>query len=316
MVIVGAGIVGAERRLPPGRAGLAGHRGGRPGAAVGDRRLDLARARAASSSQRVATMTRLAQGPIALLDRSVEGSLLHPVGSIEVAPRPSERWAELHRRWAGRAPTGSRRALLDPAEVAKLLPLLDPDDDPRRLPRRRRRDRQGRARRRGDGRRRGRGAARVRRTARSPASTSRAGACAAWRPRRARSAPSTSSSRAGIWGPTGRRAGRRQHPAHARRAPVRLTAPLPELAGETREVVHPILRHQDHAMYFRQHADGYGDRQLPPRAARWSSPRPSAAGGDQPIALHAGGLRHARAEERARCCRRCATSSSRARSTG
>ena len=32
------------------------------------------------------------------------------------------------------------------------------------------------------------------------------------------------------------------------------TAPLPELAGETREVVHPILRHQDHSMYFRQHA--------------------------------------------------------------
>ena len=36
------------------------------------------------------------------------------------------------------------------------------------------------------------------------------------------------------------------------------TAPLPELAGETREVVHPILRHQDHSMYFRQHADAYG----------------------------------------------------------
>ena len=36
------------------------------------------------------------------------------------------------------------------------------------------------------------------------------------------------------------------------------TAPLPELAGETREVVHPILRHQDHSMYFRQHADATG----------------------------------------------------------
>jgi hypothetical protein len=31
-----------------------------------------------------------------------------------------------------------------------------------------------------------------------------------------------------------------------------------ELAGETREVVHPILRHQDRLMYFRQHADCYG----------------------------------------------------------
>jgi len=37
-----------------------------------------------------------------------------------------------------------------------------------------------------------------------------------------------------------------------------ITTPLPELAGETREVVHPILREQDHAMYYRQHFDKYG----------------------------------------------------------
>jgi glycine/D-amino acid oxidase-like deaminating enzyme len=37
-----------------------------------------------------------------------------------------------------------------------------------------------------------------------------------------------------------------------------ITIPLLGLAGETREVVHPILRHQDHAMYFRQHFDRYG----------------------------------------------------------
>jgi len=63
---------------------------------------------------------------------------------------------------------------------------------------------------------------------------------------------------AGIWGPrVGRMAG----------VPIPLTpcqhlyartAPLPELAGETREVVHPVLRHQDKSMYFRQHADCYG----------------------------------------------------------
>ncbi len=63
---------------------------------------------------------------------------------------------------------------------------------------------------------------------------------------------------AGIWGPrVGRMAG----------VPIPLTqmqhlytrtAPLPELAGETREAVHPILRHQDYAMYFRQQADCYG----------------------------------------------------------
>lgn len=63
---------------------------------------------------------------------------------------------------------------------------------------------------------------------------------------------------AGIWGPrVGRLAGiavpltPMQH-LYAR------TAPLPDLAGETREAAHPILRHQDRSMYFRQHADGYG----------------------------------------------------------
>ena len=63
---------------------------------------------------------------------------------------------------------------------------------------------------------------------------------------------------AGIWGPRiGRMAG-----VSIPLTPVQhlyaLTGPLPELAGETREVVHPILRHQDSAMYFRQQADRYG----------------------------------------------------------
>lgn len=63
---------------------------------------------------------------------------------------------------------------------------------------------------------------------------------------------------AGIWGPRiGRMAG-----ISIPLTPVQhlyaLTAPLPELAGETREVVHPILRHQDFAMYFRQQGDRYG----------------------------------------------------------
>jgi len=37
-----------------------------------------------------------------------------------------------------------------------------------------------------------------------------------------------------------------------------ITEPLAELAGERRPIVHPILRHQDSSMYFRQHADAYG----------------------------------------------------------
>ncbi|MEW5961283.1 MAG: FAD-dependent oxidoreductase, partial [Chloroflexota bacterium] len=37
-----------------------------------------------------------------------------------------------------------------------------------------------------------------------------------------------------------------------------ITTPLPELAGAVAEVEQPILRHQDQAMYFRQHRDAYG----------------------------------------------------------
>ena len=37
-----------------------------------------------------------------------------------------------------------------------------------------------------------------------------------------------------------------------------ITTPLPELAGETRVIVHPILRYQDKSTYYRQHADAYG----------------------------------------------------------
>ena len=63
---------------------------------------------------------------------------------------------------------------------------------------------------------------------------------------------------AGIWGPRiGKMAGVPVPLMPVEHQYVR-TARLAELAGETREVVHPILRHQDRAMYFRQHADCYG----------------------------------------------------------
>ena len=63
---------------------------------------------------------------------------------------------------------------------------------------------------------------------------------------------------AGIWGPViGRLAG-----VPIPLSPVQhlyaLTEPLPELAGQTDEVRHPILRHQDAAMYFRHRQDHYG----------------------------------------------------------
>ena len=63
---------------------------------------------------------------------------------------------------------------------------------------------------------------------------------------------------AGIWGPrVGRMAGV-SIPLMPVQHQYARTAPLPALQGETREVVHPIVRHQDYAMYFRQEADSYG----------------------------------------------------------
>ena len=62
---------------------------------------------------------------------------------------------------------------------------------------------------------------------------------------------------AGIWGPrVGALAGV-PVPLLAVQHQLVWTDPIPELAGETREVAHPILRHQDMAMYFRQRADHY-----------------------------------------------------------
>ena len=63
---------------------------------------------------------------------------------------------------------------------------------------------------------------------------------------------------AGIWGPrVGHMAGV-SIPLMPVQHQYARTAPLPALQGETREVVHPIVRHQDFAMYFRQEADSYG----------------------------------------------------------
>lgn len=63
---------------------------------------------------------------------------------------------------------------------------------------------------------------------------------------------------AGIWGPqVGRLAGI-SIPLTPVEHQYAITTPIPELASETREIVHPILRHQDYSMYFRQHADCYG----------------------------------------------------------
>ncbi|MEM6254273.1 MAG: FAD-dependent oxidoreductase [Cyanobacteria bacterium P01_D01_bin.156] len=63
---------------------------------------------------------------------------------------------------------------------------------------------------------------------------------------------------AGIWGPrVGRMVGEIIPLTPVQHQYVK-TSPIPELAGMTDEVTLPMIRHQDHAMYFRQHGDCWG----------------------------------------------------------
>lgn len=81
---------------------------------------------------------------------------------------------------------------------------------------------------------------------------------------------------AGIWGPTvGAMAGV-PIPLVAVQHQLVWTDPIPDLAGEAREVAHPILRHQDLAMYFRHREDHYavGNYRHEPIATPQSALRP------------------------------------------
>ena len=63
---------------------------------------------------------------------------------------------------------------------------------------------------------------------------------------------------ANIWGDVLTQKYGVQLPLQAAQHLYTITAPLLELQGETEEVRHPLMRHQDHSMYFRQHFDCYG----------------------------------------------------------
>ena len=214
------------------------------------------------------TMTRLAQWTVEVL-RAVDA--YHPVGSIEVATT-KERWAELDRRWARARGYGLDARLLTPEQVAELIPLVDASlllgglhvaDD---------------------------GIAKGVRAAErlcADDAISAFGDCEVTdvlveggRAVGVRTARGDVRSEhvviaAGIWGP---RVARLVAGLNVPLVPVEhqlaYTAPLPELAGETREIVHPILRHQDYSMYFRQVADAYaiGNYRHEPRLAEPERP--------------------------------------------
>jgi glycine cleavage system T protein len=183
----------------------------------------------------------------------------HPVGGIEVAAT-EERWAELDRRYGRARGFGLQATLLSPAEVRERIPLIDPD----RILGGVLFERDGIAKA-------VRGAEAMGRAAAASAGTRAFGWCEATgllveggRVRGVETAlgpirADTVVLCAGIWGPkAGRLLGGAGIPLVPAQHQYAFTAPLPELAGETREIVHPILRHQDHSMYFRQHADAYG----------------------------------------------------------
>lgn len=205
------------------------------------------------------TICQLAQASVAVYrDLDLDGQpCFASVGSLEIATTP-ERWADLHRRQEYAQSWGLVGALLTPAQAAAQLPLLDPAailgayfvaTD---------------------------GTCRAVRAAEALARQAiAAGVCFHGgvevtdivRARGAVCAVETSHGRiatrrvllcAGIWGPRiGRMAGLPVALTPVQHQYVK-TLPLAALAGEVREIGHPILRHQDARLYFRQHGACYG----------------------------------------------------------
>jgi dimethylglycine oxidase len=231
------------------------------------------------------TMCKLAQETVELFS-SLAGEdgepCFHAVGGLEVATTP-ERWDELDRRYGRAQSFGLPAQLISPERVAELIPLVDPayilgalhtptDGIAKAV----------------------RAAAAMARGAES-AGLQAFGDCtvlgfltSGGRIRGVETSLGTVRTDtvvlcAGIWGPkVGALAGIRV-PLVPVEHQYAVTGPLPELAGETREVVHPILRHQDHSMYFRQHADAYGigNYRHEPRLMEPEDIRPPGPG-DQP----------------------------------
>ena len=205
------------------------------------------------------TMTQFAQATVQRYAQlEIDGEpCFYGVGSIEVAATPA-RWEDLKRKHGVATSWGLESELLTPEECVAKLPLIDgskilggyfvPSD----------------------------GAARPVRTAEAMARLAMArGAIFQGHTEvtgievsdgRVRAVETTSGrvpadvvvSCAGIWGPRiGRMAGV-SIPLVPMQHQFVWTAPLPQLRGETREIIFPILRHQDRDMYFRHQRDRYG----------------------------------------------------------
>jgi len=202
------------------------------------------------------TMTGFAQETVELLGRlELDGKpCFYPVGGIEVARTP-ERWAELHRRQGRAMSFALPAAMLTPEQVSERVPLIDPA----RIVGGLHTPTDGVAKAMG-------GAEAMAREAGFAAFGDcevvgfelERGAIRAVNTTRGSIRTDTVVLAAGIWGPKVARLAGVELPLTPVQHQYAVTDPLPELDGEEREVVHPILRHQDHDLYFRQHADAYG----------------------------------------------------------
>jgi glycine cleavage system T protein len=205
-------------------------------------------------------MTELAKSSRALYgDLALDGlDLLYPVGGLEVA-YTAERWQDLRRKQGFAKAYGLPSELISPAEAKRLVPILDervihgafftPRDA-------------------------------VAKGVRLMEALARA-ACAEGAVRLQGDTPVTGFVIEGgrvrgvttpegpigaelvlicanLWAPVLARQAGFDIPLMAAQHLYAVTTPLPELAGAAHEVAHPLMRHQDHALYLRQHGDRYG----------------------------------------------------------
>lgn len=207
------------------------------------------------------SMTHLARATVELYSSlELDGEpCFHPVGGIEVATTPA-RLAELHRRQGWATSWGLGTELLSPGEVAAKEPLVDPgrilggyhvpsDGLANAVRGVEAMARAAQAR--------GIGFAGDTEVTGVEVEDSRIRALATTR---GRIEAGTVVLCAGIWGPEiGRMAGV-SVPVQPLAHQYALTGPVPALADvpSGTEVTHPILRHQDRALYFRQVGDRYG----------------------------------------------------------
>jgi glycine cleavage system T protein len=234
------------------------------------------------------TMTRLARDTVSLLGGLEHDGqpCFHPVGGLEVATT-RERDDELRRRHGLALSYGLPSALLTPEQAAELVPLLDPAAVLGALhtP--------------------ADGVAKALRAVAAMTAAASAGGLRAFghcevtgfdvRHGRVHAVHTSRGTLTagqvaictGVWGPKVAALAGLNLPLMPIEHQYAHTAPLPELAEHANlEVAHPMLRHQDHAMYFRQHGDHYGigNYRHEPRLVEPEAIRPPSAG-DHPATL-------------------------------